>query len=654
MKKFFLSSVALLSSLFIFAGNIIVSNNNNSGSGSLRSAISLAGNGDTIRFAQGLIINGNSTILLTSEIEFSKDLVIKGLYNSGDTLFISGGGTNRIFSITDTVSSIILDSVVLINGSGVSGGAIYFENIEHLKILNSILKNNNATSNRGGAISSYPYISTEVTIENSIFTNNTASLNGGAIYLYALDEYPIVLTISNSHFSNNTSGESGGAIHIESDSVITTILNSTISFNEAASGGGGLYSNGETLSKVEVTNSTINNNNAGAKGGGIASISGGSSFAFSYVTVLNTTIVGNISSLSNPYGSQGGGIFSSSRVSVVSLTNSTITGNDATLGGGVLSYSTANYFPTIEMKSSIIALNGANNIKGYSLTSSLGHNVFSDATITNSLSSDQLNIGASALNLQALAFNGGETQTVLPIYPSVAINKGSPLDNSDAQNASILGVRDVGAAESEYTCEVTGIDTIIACISYTWINGITYNNSNSSAVDTLVSSSGCDSIVTLNLTIKTVDLLIGAYGPGFFAGASNANFRWLNCSDNSVVVGETNQTFIPTYNGSYAVEVTQSGCTDTSNCLSINTISIEEELAQRILIYPNPATNNLTIKTTIKNGSVSIYSSIGKLVFTSKKMNQSLTIDVHHLPPGIYTLIIKNKNGLTQNKVIIQ
>jgi len=51
---------------------------------------------------------------------------------------------------------------------------------------------------------------------------------------------------------------------------------------------------------------------------------------------------------------------------------------------------------------------------------------------------------------------------------------------------------------------VTGIDTQVACDSYTWINGVTYTTSNNTATHTLVGGSahGCDSIVTLNLTIN--------------------------------------------------------------------------------------------------------------------------------------------------------
>ena len=49
---------------------------------------------------------------------------------------------------------------------------------------------------------------------------------------------------------------------------------------------------------------------------------------------------------------------------------------------------------------------------------------------------------------------------------------------------------------------VTGTDTQVSCDSYTWIDGNTYNSSNNSATWLLSTSSGCDSTVTLDLTIN--------------------------------------------------------------------------------------------------------------------------------------------------------
>ena len=52
------------------------------------------------------------------------------------------------------------------------------------------------------------------------------------------------------------------------------------------------------------------------------------------------------------------------------------------------------------------------------------------------------------------------------------------------------------------------IDTIIACDSYTWIDGITYTSNNNTATQTLTNVAGCDSIILLNLTIHTYDSIV--------------------------------------------------------------------------------------------------------------------------------------------------
>jgi len=80
----------------------------------------------------------------------------------------------------------------------------------------------------------------------------------------------------------------------------------------------------------------------------------------------------------------------------------------------------------------------------------------------------------------------------------------------------------------------TGTDVVTACNSYTWIDGITYTSSNSTATFTLVGGSvnGCDSIVTLNLTLgnsSTGSETITSCGPYFWptsgvSYASTGNF----------------------------------------------------------------------------------------------------------------------------------
>ena len=47
----------------------------------------------------------------------------------------------------------------------------------------------------------------------------------------------------------------------------------------------------------------------------------------------------------------------------------------------------------------------------------------------------------------------------------------------------------------------TGVDVQTACETYTWIDGIVYTESNNTATYTLTNTAGCDSVVTLNLTV---------------------------------------------------------------------------------------------------------------------------------------------------------
>ena len=58
--------------------------------------------------------------------------------------------------------------------------------------------------------------------------------------------------------------------------------------------------------------------------------------------------------------------------------------------------------------------------------------------------------------------------------------------------------------------EIETVDTISSCYQYKWTNGITYTENNNTAKDTFESFWGCDSIVTLNLTInKSSEVNIG-------------------------------------------------------------------------------------------------------------------------------------------------
>jgi outer membrane protein assembly factor BamB len=213
----------------------------NSGAGSLRQAIADSFYGDTIQFKAGL----TGTIALTTPITANTRVTING--PGAGLITLDGGDAHAVLNVN---AGLTINNLTIANGvPGISAnGSVYIRNV----IFNS---NQNPAENGGALV--IPDSAT-VLIEQSVFTNNSASM-GGAIYNHG------IVRILNSTFSGN-SGDFGGAIANDNtlpDDGIFTLVNDTLTGN-SASFGGAIYNTG-TLS---VQSSTLAQNSA-AVGGGI-------------------------------------------------------------------------------------------------------------------------------------------------------------------------------------------------------------------------------------------------------------------------------------------------------------------------------------------------------------------------------------------------
>jgi hypothetical protein len=203
-------------------------------------------------------------------------------------------------------------------------------------------------------------------------------------------------------------------------------------------------------------------------------------------------------------------------------------------------------------------------------------------------------------------------------------------------------------------------DVITACESYTWINGVTYTSNNSTATYVLTNSTGCDSIVTLNLTIQTINNSTTLSGETITASQVGASYQWIDCDNNfAIIPGETNQSFTATSNGNYAVIVTNAnGCSDTSACVEINTLAIDENaLISGIMIAPNPTSGVLSVSSNDFSGAVSIEvrDLAGNLVMkTHEELAPSVntTIDLSEAAAGVYMIYIKGQNQSLPLRVV--
>ena len=84
-----------------------------------------------------------------------------------------------------------------------------------------------------------------------------------------------------------------------------------------------------------------------------------------------------------------------------------------------------------------------------------------------------------------------------PVNNTIYINSGLFIDTS----LNVNGCTHIDSLSLTIHNSTTGTDVQYACDSYTWIDGMTYTSSNNTATWYTTNSAGCDSIITLDLTI---------------------------------------------------------------------------------------------------------------------------------------------------------
>jgi hypothetical protein len=116
--------------------------------------------------------------------------------------------------------------------------------------------------------------------------------------------------------------------------------------------------------------------------------------------------------------------------------------------------------------------------------------------------------------------------------------------------------------------------------------------------DTIPNATGCDSIITINLTIDSTDVSVTNSSPTLTANATGATYQWLDCNKNFTKINNAkSRNYVANSNGTYAVEVTQNGCIDTSLCINLSNVQISENtFGTSVKLFPNPTNNEVTIE----------------------------------------------------------
>jgi hypothetical protein len=163
-------------------------------------------------------------------------------------------------------------------------------------------------------------------------------------------------------------------------------------------------------------------------------------------------------------------------------------------------------------------------------------------------------------------------------------------------------------------------------------------------------AAGCDSTITLNLTLNnspTTPIVYVQNETQLSTDLSqDLSYQWILCSDQSPISNQTNAAFNPTVNGNYAVIVSNSCGSDTSNCIDVNSIGLNEFNQLTIELYPNPNNGyfNVSVPSALIGVKIEIRDINGRILRTFIANEEWQEINISDLASGNYWLAIeKNK-----------
>jgi len=235
------------------------------------------------------------------------------------------------------------------------------------------------------------------------------------------------------------------------------------------------------------------------------------------------------------------------------------------------------------------------------------------------------------------------------LLASSFVNPSQLFSNSPTASFTSAGMSDMLIAKL-LSCQDTLVSaTATSCGSYTLGNGQVVTQSGT-YTDTLQTAIGCDSLVSLSLTINPLPNATVTQTGATFTAQPGFSYQWFNCQTNQPIAGETAQTFTATANGQYAVIVSNTNCADTSICYSITNIGLHEAHLPAVSMYPNPTNGQLRIETAQPWQKAEVIDLMGRIVISQNQAQDEL--DLTHLASGIYLVKVYFREGVVVQRVV--
>ena len=448
------------------------------------------------------VITGASTRLFLIPGTTAKTISFSGI--TFQNTVITAATTNGAVLWVNGASSVSFTNCVFSGNTATgAGGAIEFGALGNLTITNCTFSNNTAGTN-GGAIN-FIGTATNLTISGSTFTGN-ATLNGVGGAINAIGSVAGVLSVTTSLFSGNNAvnaanTSTGGAINVSNNLRQTLISYSTFYNNSAILQGGAIYAAG-TNATSKFTNITCFQNKvklatATTDKGGAIRIEGDRPF-----TIENSLVYGNlVATNGTSIASDIGVLITTSGTSILTLTKS-LFGASIGLDAGD-SYATSN--TAANLTSSNLTWDGTSGIVKFGLPAVGDATPIGFGSDNKDVGAWNCGTRVAPTFTQVAAICSGATLSALPTTSTNGVTgTWSPaLDNTTTTEYTFTpSLGQCATSRATMTITVTASTTTGSVTqsqtggTYTWpANGVTYTETTNTSIIT-----GCNT-ATLNLTI---------------------------------------------------------------------------------------------------------------------------------------------------------
>jgi hypothetical protein len=233
----------------------------------------------------------------------------------------------------------------------------------------------------------------------------------------------------------------------------------------------------------------------------------------------------------------------------------------------------------------------------------------------------------------------------------------------DTSGVYVDTISNVGGCDSVMTIDLTikksSSATWIeeACQTFTSPSGNVYDLIGSYIVNDVIDNvAGCDSIIKIYLTVNDSTTTEVSTNGSTITADGTGTYQWIDCGDNNAPIsGATSKSYTASANGSYALILTNSCGSDTSDCVVLSSVGINELNTSNsgVVLSPNPTTGKVQFTFNgVGTSVITVVDATGKVIVSANNVTSGDTISLEGTQKGMYIVKVVNALGTSTHRII--